>query len=574
MRKWIQNKLSEGISLSPRTLPIVGSIVVISFVVLLVLLSLYQFMDNKHIARGVSIADISVSNMTPFEAKLTLEAAAHTFDQKEFILQFKDHEWKALPPELGASFEIEGAITDALAVGRSGPFLSSVKERIAALLVGKKIPLSAAVDKKTLDTFIETQMKMIEIPVQDRIIYYNTETKSFWINAPSNGKTISRPSLIQDIKRFAEDHFSTGAVQIAVTVEEPKISEGEALIARETAEKIAGTKYALVFEKKNYSISKSDILESLDFVITEDEGRTYLSPHFKEEKLKDVIMHLAPDINREPANAVLGQGENNTIIETKPGANGIEINTDETYNALQKNILTNPETEVAVSETLPAISKESLEHIGITQFLAKGESNFSGSPKNRISNIKVGAAKFNNVFIEKDAEFSFVKTLGAVDETTGYKPELVIKKNKTVAEFGGGLCQISTTMFRAAVYSGLSITERFPHAYPVTYYNPQGFDATIYPPHPDLRFINDTPGKILVQTAIEKTKLTFSFFGESDGREVKLIGPTITEKKPDGSMKTVLTQQVYKDGKLLKKKVFWSSYQSHALFPVVKNPFD
>ena len=574
MKKWIQEKLNGVISLGPRTLPVVGSIIVISFLILLALLSLYQFMDAKYIARGVSVADIAVGDMTPFEAKLALEAATHAFDQKEFVLQFKDHEWKASPPELGVSFDVERAVTDALTVGRSGPLLSGVKDRLAALLVGKRILLPAAVNKETLDAFIETQMKMIEIPVEDRIIYYNTKTKSFWINAPSNGKTISRPTLIQDIERFAEDHFSTGILKIAITAEEPKISEREALIARETAEKIADTKYALVFEKKKYFLAKNDVLESLGFVIAKDRSRYYLLPIFKNEKMKDVIAHLAPDINRDPVNAVLDEGENNTIIETSSGINGIQINIDETYSALQNNIVKSPETEIAVFETPPTISKVSLEHIGITQFLGKGESNFAGSPKNRIHNIKTGSSKFNNIFIEKDAEFSFVKILGAVNETTGYKPELVIKKGKTTPEFGGGLCQVSTTVFRVAMYSGMKITERYAHAYPVKYYAPHGFDATIYPPHPDLRFVNDTPGKILVQSVVEKTKLTFLFFGEHDGRTVTITGPKTYDIEKDGSMKAWITQEVFKEGKLERKKTFWSVYKSPSLYPVVKNPYE
>jgi len=91
-------------------------------------------------------------------------------------------------------------------------------------------------------------------------------------------------------------------------------------------------------------------------------------------------------------------------------------------------------------------------------------------------------------------------------------PDLTLIKGKDlIKEYGGGLCQVSTTMFRAAMYSGLEITERFPHSLPVSYYNPQGFDAAIYGPHPDFRFINDTNSNVLVQTRIKGTKLFFEF---------------------------------------------------------------
>jgi vancomycin resistance protein YoaR len=151
----------------------------------------------------------------------------------------------------------------------------------------------------------------------------------------------------------------------------------------------------------------------------------------------------------------------------------------------------------------------------------------------------------------------------------------VIKNNKTEPEFGGGICQVSTTVFRVAINSGLEITARRNHAYPVSYYNPQGMDATVYVPRPDLRFINDTPGYILIQTKIEGTKLTFQFYGTDDGRKIEIIGPKILEKNPDGSMKATFTQKINdKDGQLVREDVFNSSYDSPDKYPHPLGPND
>ena len=170
--------------------------------------------------------------------------------------------------------------------------------------------------------------------------------------------------------------------------------------------------------------------------------------------------------------------------------------------------------------------------------------------------------------IKPGAEFSFITTLGPVDETTGYLPELVIKPNATVPEYGGGMCQVSTTAFRAALNAGLKITERTNHAYPVSYYNPQGLDATVYIPKPDLRFINNTPGYILIQTKIVGTQLFFDFYGTNDGRSVTLQGPTVLEHNPDGSMKTTLGETVKdKDGNTILQDTFNSNYASPSKYP-------
>lgn len=218
--------------------------------------------------------------------------------------------------------------------------------------------------------------------------------------------------------------------------------------------------------------------------------------------------------------------------------------------------------------TSPKVASQDASKLGIVELIGEGRTNFSGSPKNRIHNFKRAMEQFNGAIIAPQEEFSFVKLLGDVDGEHGYLPELVIKNNKTEPEFGGGICQVSSTVFRAAIYSGLKITARRNHAYPVKYYTPYGMDATIYIPKPDLSFVNTTPGSILMQGSIEGNELIFRFYGTSDGRKTEIDGPHILERNPDGSMKTTFTQKVTDaNGNTILKDEFKSSYKSPSLFP-------
>jgi vancomycin resistance protein YoaR len=250
---------------------------------------------------------------------------------------------------------------------------------------------------------------------------------------------------------------------------------------------------------------------------------------------------------------------------------GYELSVEDGFNLITKTLRENPSTkdiQMPTTSLQPDIALGDIDKFGIKELIGQGTSNFRGSPKNRIHNITVGAAKFNGVLIKPGEEFSFIKTLGPVDESTGYLPELVIKVDKTIPEYGGGMCQVSTTMFRAALNAGLKITARTNHAYPVQYYAPQGLDATVYIPNPDLRFLNDTPNYILVQTRIEGTQLFFDFYGTSDGRQAKLVGPFVTSRGAEGAMKTIVTQEVYdKDGNLIRKAEFKSNYDSPSKYP-------
>ncbi|MDP3731307.1 MAG: VanW family protein [bacterium] len=303
-------------------------------------------------------------------------------------------------------------------------------------------------------------------------------------------------------------------------------------------------------------------------------GRDELKIDFK--KLNSVLEELSPTIKKEPVNAkVEYSATENRIKEFALSQSGLMLNVNKSASKIVQEIAQGRLTgALVIDEIPPEVTLNSLAELGITSLLAKGESDFIGSSPGRIHNIKIGSAKFQGLIVKSGEEFSFNQNLGEVDGQEGYRAELVIKSGKLVSEYGGGICQVSTTLFRAAVISGLPILERRPHSFPVRYYNPQGFDATIYPGVTDLRFTNDTNGHLLIQNRIEGTKLVFEIFGSPDGRNVSVNSPQILEQNTNGSMKTVLTRKITTaDGKV-KEDSFWSNYKSPASFPLERNPLE
>ncbi|MDP4007896.1 MAG: VanW family protein [Candidatus Peregrinibacteria bacterium] len=171
---------------------------------------------------------------------------------------------------------------------------------------------------------------------------------------------------------------------------------------------------------------------------------------------------------------------------------------------------------------------QELKDRGITELFSVGYSNFSGSSWKRVHNIKTGIDRFNGVIMPKDEVFSFNTRLGPVDGGAGYLEELVIKGDKTEPDFGGGLCQVSSTFFRAGLFGGLDIAERKAHSYAVSYYarpGGHGLDCTIYPGVADCKILNDSPGDLLIQAYIDGNDAYFKFYGTQDGRTVGLDGP-------------------------------------------------
>lgn len=290
------------------------------------------------------------------------------------------------------------------------------------------------------------------------------------------------------------------------------------------------------------------------------------------EKMGEYLVSISPLVNIQPVNAkfklVDGKAE-----EFVPSEYGRRLDIDASKRVILDAITKGrKEATLPVEIIEPAITLNRVNELGITTLIGRGESDFKGSPLSRIHNIKVGSAKYNGEILKPGETFSFNSILGEVDEQSGYQPELVIKKGKLIYEYGGGLCQVSTTLFRAAIMAGLPILERRPHSFPVRYYDPQGFDATIYPGVVDLKFKNDTLNHILIQSRIEGTKLTFDIYGPTDGRKVALEGPLQYEQKANGSMKAYFIRKTYQGDLLVKEERFESNYGAPA--PLERNPLE
>lgn len=339
----------------------------------------------------------------------------------------------------------------------------------------------------------------------------------------------------------------------------------------EKSELIYNPNYQSEIENNHFCQYKKSIICNLTFSLSKNSHiEKEVERLVNEEAVGNFIADLAKKFNTdfEDAKFAFDGARVSAFSLGKPGAKLDE----EKSKVILVNYLNSNSKDASIDLPFttmePNISADSIDSMGITTLIGEGQSNFAGSPRNRIHNINVGAKRFNGVLIKPGEIFSFIKILGPVDESTGYLPELVIRPNETVPEFGGGMCQVSTTAFRAALKSGLEIIERTNHAYPVSYYNPQGMDATVYIPKPDLRFKNNTPGYILIQTKIVGTQLYFDFYGTNDGRSVELQGPTVLEKNPDGSMKTTLTQIVKdKNGNVTLSDTFKSNYDSPNKYP-------
>lgn len=317
--------------------------------------------------------------------------------------------------------------------------------------------------------------------------------------------------------------------------------------------------------------------------------------HYSEEKLDTVLAPFVKAVNKEPADALFNF-QDGRVLAFKPSEEGKAVDVEKVRQDLRaqfEKILLMQKSQaitilISVQTLKPKIATDKANNLGIKELIGKGTSLFQHSIPQRIFNITLAAGRINGILIAPNEEFSFDKALGDVSAFTGYQQAYIIQNGRTVLGDGGGVCQVSTTFFRALLNAGLPITQRRAHAYRVGYYEQDslpGLDATIYVPSVDLKFKNDTNNYILMQTQIdpENQQLSVFLYGTSDGRSVTLTSPVIANRTPPpadlyqddptlpkGVVKQVdfkaegakvsFTREVMKNGKKIISETFVSNY--------------
>ena len=308
---------------------------------------------------------------------------------------------------------------------------------------------------------------------------------------------------------------------------------------------ISGTEISLGYDAtlsatQAYAIGRSGNIFR-DFVSKFLRGPIVLVPYFRWESslVKQTLDDLSSAINI-PVEEALFQFENGRVTQFKTSKDGRAVDQDEALKRFEEAVKSLPHAplyhivvNLPVLTIQPKVTTEKVNSFGIKELIGRGYSEYKASIPSRVHNVILAASRINGVLIPPGETFSFNDAVGDISAATGYQSAYIIKEGRTVLGDGGGVCQVSSTLFRAALAAGLPIVERHAHAYRVHYYEEAGYkaglDATVFSPGVDLKFKNDTPAYILIQTEADEAKrtLAFEFYGTHDGRSAEILNHVV-----------------------------------------------
>ncbi len=552
---------------------------------------------------GVRVSGIDVGALGPQEAARRISDSVRYPSEGKILLRDGDRIWVATPADMGLSLDPQASARGAYTIGRGGSMIEQISGPFYTWYVGRNTAPSMVLDQRQAYSYLSRVAKEIDKPTVEASL--NLKGTDVVVTPGQVGRSVDIPKALLMVSQQIQT-LRDGIINLPVNDSPPVVLD--ASLQAEIARKILSQPLTLTLPADDpnqagpWTIDQATLAAMLTFErVQMANGAAQYEVRLNQEVLYNYLANL-PSLSRDSQNALFIFNDESKQLEVlQPSVTGRELDVENSVKDIQSKLYAGEHTiPMTMKYTDPPVTdKMTGEQLGIGELVHGETSYFYGSAAARVQNIKTAAAKFHGLLVAPGEIFSMVSALGDITLDNGYAEALIIVGDQTIQGVGGGVCQVSTTLFRAAFFAGYPIVERNPHAYRVSYYekiagnriNPNfaGLDATVFVPLVDFKFKNDTPNWLLMETYVSEknSSITWKFYSTADGRKVDwdTTGPTNLVPPPDpkyrenpdlpsGTIKQVdwaaqgsdvtVNRTVTRDGSVIAQDTFFTHYQAWA----------
>lgn len=536
-------------SLMLATLAVVACILAAPYVLAFAL----PLINGERVPQGVSIQGVDVAGLNRQQLIATLETQYEAFRITPLTLKYEDRSWMPSFYDMGADFDIEATADLALGAGTQGSPIERLQTWWQLWRGGQDIAPVLRFDTARMQAFVLRVAGDLERPPRDAAL--SLEAGKVLPTSAQIGRQLLVDNTVQDIMQGLAT-LQPQVLTLRTRNLDPRISDAAMAPAITEAQTLLNSPLVLREGERSWTWDQ-ERLASLA-VLQAEPGRVQLQ--IDPARLARQVEKLAQVVDSgsvEPRVAFTGSG----LQIVTPGKIGLRLNQEEAVKVISATLKTSGhDLRLPVEQLVPQITEQTLPSLGIVELVSEGRSSFAGSAEYRITNIKAGAQRMNGVLIAPDAEFSFNTQLGEVDEANGFVQGYAVIGNRTQLEWGGGVCQVSTTVFRTAFWAGVPITERHAHPFYISWYDAfsfpsqaaPGMDATIYTGVQDFKFVNDTGTWLLMESEVDEAQqiLNIRLYGTRPNRNVSIVGPEIGNIVPPPADPVYITDPALPAGTL------------------------
>lgn len=528
---------------------ILMALIVFGMAVLVVPLG-YQVWYAGRIFPGVEVAGIPVGGLSVAKAEEALTTTLTYPQSGRLVLQDGEKSWLVKPARLGILLDAVSSARAAFQIGRNGGFFNRLEVQLAARRDEINLSPVLVFDQRMAFLFLNQIEGEINSPLLEPKIQITG--KDVNITSGSVGRSLDYAQSLERISAQVAA-LQDGIVPLVVQTTNPVILnvEEQAQLARNllSAPLTLTMPAGQPDSQGPWSFTPESLGQMLAFEVVQINGASQYQVTVKSDLMRDFLVRLQPDLSLAPENSRFIFNDDTRQLEVIKNATiGRQLNIEESIKAIHSQLVAGAHDAVLVFDFQEPQITDSMtgEQLGITELVHAETSYFYGSDSARIQNIQAAASQFHGLLVAPGETFSMASALGDISLDNGYAEAWIIYGDQTIKGVGGGVCQVSTTLFRAAFFTGFPIVERYAHAYRVSYYervvggaidsNLAGLDATVYAPIVDLKFTNDTPYWLLMETYVYpgSSAITWKFYSTKDGRSVQweTTGPINSVEAP------------------------------------------
>ena len=531
---------------------IVGPIL-IACAVLAVLVAADHLLNSGRIYRGVEVGDVGLGGSTPAEAKqLVKERATGALKEIEFS---GPEQFTRTSREMGVTFNVGPTVEKAYAVGREGNILERLGQRARALVLGVTVPPD--VDYRSGKARAEVEEIASQVDHEPREASVRIVGSQVEVTESLDGYELDVPATMGSVNGAIDD--VSGQAKLVGDVLEPHVTTAEAETAAEKARKAVSEQLVFHAEGKTWTLSPADIGSSLDVTREDGEIDIVLNRARMEERLANVY----GDLNVKPVEASYDFGPSGGIIVTQ-SKEGQKIEEDKFLGAIEDGLFDGKrEYDVPIGVDKPTYTTAGLESMKPTELQGSYRTNYQATTdqgQTRVENLKIASGAVSGTFVAPGESFSMLDHVAGLDY---YQTHVIVNGVETLDE-GGGLCQVTSTLYNAVLYAGLEITERAPHYSQLPYIRP-GMDATVWyggvGPEDDLdmKFKNTTDGYVLLEEYVAGDGYIYAnVYGVPDKVEVQMSSEPIYKEEDSSKWVTYYTRT--DDGKVVYQDQWETEY--------------
>jgi vancomycin resistance protein YoaR len=552
MRASVSAPKSTGVPLAIR-LPLIA---LVAFIVIVLVggvggVAAFEVYYSGRAFPGVHLQGMDLTGMRAEEIFAAAQARAAYFRSPALTLHVAGKQVVLRPVDFGAGLDPASTTQRALNIGRAGDLVTRLREQAQTYWNGVDLAPVVLMDNDTTHSVLARLASEVQrAPRNASLLVENGAIQEVAAESGATLDTATSLALIQAaVMRGQRVELTLPMNEIA-----PQINNTAA--AAEAARRLMGQDLVVMLPKwdangapiagqEAFRIKGTDLPLFMDMQQQTVGSEVRLTSTLRRDKLQAMIEKLAPAVAQPVQDARFTFDDaTNSLQVLQASKAGRALNVNATLDIIQNALNGDPAAGRTVSLVVDSVepkvnSNATAQQLGITGLITQATTYFKGSSAARLTNVKVAASRFHGVVVAPHATFSFNEYLGDVSAEGGFEEGLVIVGDRTIKGVGGGVCQVSTTAYQAALRAGYPIVERYPHGYRVSYYERgmgPGFDATVFSPYVDFKFVNDSDAYLLMETYFDQARatLTFKYYGTSDGRQVSFTEPVISDVTPHG----------------------------------------